>query len=215
MRSIPLAALMLLLIPGDDADRAFRAGDHDAAAGLYARALEQEPGSARLAYNRGTALLRAGRYDEAREALAAVADTAGGVLQRARYNAGNTDLEPAMQRGAAPSRPALERAVSAYRAALRLDPADADAKWNLELAQRLLDRLPDAPQGGGGGGGEGGGEGSPADAPPRPGGTAGTAPDLSPAQAAELLQGAADREQAVQQQRLRRREAPPPRVRDW
>jgi hypothetical protein len=101
--------------------------------------------------------------------------------------------------------------VERYRQALREDPTDADSKWNLELAQRLL-----AEQGGGGGGG-GGGESGPAQPDPEPApGSAGAAmPNVTPTAAEEVLRQAAEREQQVQQQRLRRTQPTPPNVRDW
>lgn len=83
----------------------YKAGDHAGAAAAYAR----QPGAD---YNRGNALARAGR---------------------------------------------LEEAVAAYDKALADAPDDADAKFNRDLVQKLIDqrKKPDPPQGGGGGGGGG------------------------------------------------------------
>jgi Ca-activated chloride channel homolog len=216
MRWAGALALVLLTSVAGEADRAFRAGDYPRAAELYAQAITDDGGTPEGHYNLGTALLRAGRFDAAREQLAIAQQGDGAVRQRAFYNAGNTDLEPAFLPDAAPARDEVLRAIEAYRAALRLEPDDLDAKWNLELAQRLLDELPPAPQAGGGGGGAGD-DRSPArpDPEPRRGAEGRESPQLTPEQASELLREAATHEQDVQRQRLRNRQAPPPRVRDW
>jgi tetratricopeptide (TPR) repeat protein len=225
MRGAALLLLgSLLLLGGPAAERAFEAGRYDQAAAEYRRALERRPESARLHYNLGTALLRAGRYGEALQHLARAAVSGEpDIAQPARYNQGNAELEPRFRADASPERDAgLRRAIEHYRGALRLDPADADAKWNLELAQRLLA----PPQGGGGGqdddsaggGGGGGGDQDARAAPdpaPAPGAGAGAQPRMSQAEAEQLLQRATERDRELQQQKLRRTESPPPAVRDW
>jgi hypothetical protein len=92
-----------------------------------------------------------------------------------------------------------------YREALLLRPADADAKWNLELA---LDPPP-PPSGGGG-----------AQPPPPSGGSGAEAPPvpaLTRAQAEQILESIAAEERQTRQELTRRagqlRETR--RVRDW
>jgi hypothetical protein len=99
-------------------------------------------------YLRGTSLLSLGLYDEAADALAdAALGTADVELRRrALHNLALASLRLA----AAAPRPARElharAAVEAARAALRLDPSSAPARWNLALAHRLAggDRAPSA-----------------------------------------------------------------------
>jgi tetratricopeptide (TPR) repeat protein len=223
LRALAALALAVVLAASVQAgNRAFEAGRYEDAVAEYRRALERGDDGPLVHYNLGTALLRLGRHAEAREQLARAAsgDAEPGLLQHAHYNAGNADLEPAFRMEPSPERAdALRRAILRYRQALLLDPADADAKWNLELAQRLLAR-----QGGGGGGGEddprqgGGGGGGDRDDPaspePAPGADGGGA-GMSPAEAERVLRAAAQRDRQLQQEKLRRTDGPPPMVRDW
>ncbi|MBA4157436.1 MAG: hypothetical protein H0X65_08165, partial [Gemmatimonadetes bacterium] len=163
------------------------------------------------------------RFGEAREHLSiAVRADDPVVRQRAHYNLGNTHLEPAFGAPASPERAeALQEAVRAYRDALLLDSRDTDAKWNLELAQRLLEEQgaggaeDDPRQGGGGGAGDDDQAPSRPDPDPAPASGAGAAPRMTRSEAERVLQTAEQRDAALQQQKLRRTETPPPNVRDW
>jgi len=215
-RAAAVAALGVLLGGCDPGTRLYRDGEYRKAAEAYAKALRDGDGSPSLRYNLGTALLRLEAFDSARAHLeAAVPEGGVEVRRRASYNAGNADLLPVFGKRVPDEerRPRLERAVAAYREALRLNPADVDAKWNLEIALRLLEEAP--PQSGGGGGGEGesgggGGAEDPGPAPESPG------PEgLSMAEADRILAGAQRAEAEVQGERLRK-EQPRGRVlRDW
>ena len=225
------ATLGLVLLLGGGAlaegDRAYRRGDYRTAAEAYGRVLAAGDSSAVVHYNLGTALLRLDRHDEARPHLEAAARLRGraGLPARAEYNAGGADLAPVAADRVAKEqrRERLLRAVDRYRRALLLNPGDADAKWNLELAQRLL-RV----ESGGGGGGDvddederprgGGGEGppSPASPQPRPGqGSQGADQPMTRERAERILAGAESREQAIQRQQLRRDQSKVHGVRDW
>lgn len=215
---LALATMLTGCAPTPQAD--YRAGRYAAATEGFARRIQGGDTSATTAYNLGTARLRLSDHAGARAGLESAASRARGAEARfrAEFNAGLTDLEPAFttrgQDSATMAR--LRRAVSRYRAALRVRPEDADAKWNLELAERLLARRPE--QGGGGGGGA-------QDQPqPRPGAqqrpptqsSAGPGnPELSREQADAILAAADREERAVQRRRMR--EAPPAEraARDW
>jgi len=122
-----------------------RAGERHYARGEYAEARDAfraalvRDSSARLEYNLGAALYRLERYEEAARAFRAAAARAETPARRQRslYNLGNAMVRAAEERPTE-AEPLLE-AVAAYEAALDLDPADGDAKWNLELALRRLD----------------------------------------------------------------------------
>jgi tetratricopeptide (TPR) repeat protein len=123
--------------PNQAADRAA-----DRALGAFEAAARLAPDDRRVLFNTGTARLLADHGDAVAALEAAVAQPAGtaaGVpvppplpragLQRAWYNLGGARLADDDAAGA----------VDAYEEALRLDPSDADAKHNLEVALRRLD----------------------------------------------------------------------------
>lgn len=224
------AVLGLILFLGGGAlaegDRAYRRGDYARAAEAYGRALAAGDSSATVRYNLGTTLLRLNRHDEARPHLEAAARlrARAGLLARAEYNAGNADLAPvaASRVPKEQHRERLLRAITHYRRALLRDPADADAKWNLELAQRLLRE-----QSGGGGGEDekeneqpqgGGGQGppSPSNPQPQPGqASQGPGQPMTRERAERILAGAEQREQEIQRQQLKREQAKIHGIRDW
>jgi hypothetical protein len=160
--------------------------------------------------------------------LEAAAERASGpeLRQRASYNAGNADLEPvAAGGGEDPDRAErLRRAIARYQRALLLAPGDFDAKWNLELAQRLLEEEP--PSGGGGGGEEqdqGGGGGEEEEPQPDPAGPPQRArstadegnPQLSEAEAEAILSEAEEEERDLQRKKLREAKGTVRAARDW
>lgn len=228
-RVLQRSLLLAALIGGGvlaDAERAYRRGDYQAAAQGYARAVAEGDSSAAVRYNLGTALLRLGRHDEARPHLeaAARARASADTRFRAEYNAGNADLQPVAS-GKVPQeqrRERLTRAIRHYRGALLRNPGDADAKWNLELATRLLRE-----QAGGGGGDDeeenespsgGGGQNPPSPATPQPQpatGGEGAGRPMTPEQAERILAGAEAREQRIQRQQLKQDQTRIHGVRDW
>jgi Ca-activated chloride channel family protein len=122
-----------------------RAGERHYLRGEYAEAYESfreaqaSDSSARLAYNLGNTLYRLERYEPAARSFRYAAQRAESPAARGRalYNLGNAMVRAAEERPTE-AEPLLE-AVAAYEGALQIDPADADAKWNLEIALRRLD----------------------------------------------------------------------------
>lgn len=225
-RLLLLAALPLLGGGMVEGNRLYRSGQFRRAAEAYQRRAAAGDTSAAARYNLGTALLRLQKWDEARPLL----ESAAGVRrepelrQRAHYNAGNADLEPVFRKKVTEPekrRERLTRAIAHYKEALLARPGDADAKWNLELAQRLLDREP--PQRGGGGGadqqnqgGGGGGQQPPQPAPqPAPSPQPAPTPELSQREAERILTGAARAEADAQREVLSRVRGQRKTVRDW
>lgn len=154
--SIFLALTILLTAFGfgdlERGNRLYREGRYAEAVEAYRAALGDGDASPILHYNLGTALLRLEEYDEAERHLrAALASIEPDARERTHYNLGNRFLQAA-RATADPEASALllEAAVEAYKQALRLDPGDADAKWNLELALREQDGQAPSPQSGGG-----------------------------------------------------------------
>jgi Ca-activated chloride channel homolog len=227
-----LAALLLNGFGIGDVERGnrhFREGRYAEAVDAYRAALARRP-SPRLHYNLGTALLRLGEYEEAAQHLRrATAEPDPELRRRSLFNLGNRFLEDARARPDAGELPRLlDDAVEAYREALRLDPADMDAKWNLELALRARDEQPEQPSDGGGeerdedDGDAAQDEGGDADTDPAPADGAGAdsadRTELSPlsqAQADAVLSAAEQDERELQRQRLRRGQREVPVARDW
>lgn len=219
-RVAALTAALLLAACGPTPDEHYRAGDYARAAEGYRERLERGDTTPRVRYNLGTAILRLERFPAARGPLEAAAEAGdSAVKQRGSYNAGNTDLEPVFRKEVPDStrRPALERAIERYRRALLLDPGDQDAKWNLELALRLLDREPQSSGGGGGEGGEGGGGGEEeAESDPSDAGERGNEADTpTESEAERVLQKAAQAERDLQKQKLKKVPGQQRNARDW
>ena len=130
-------------------NRLYRGGQVQLAETLYRASAEPVADSAEALtatptalYNLGTALLALGTpgaEDYLRFATEAADSSAA---QRGHYNRGHrflTLLEEATESDS--WIPLLAAAVGSNRAALRLDPGDENARWNLALSQRLLDDL--------------------------------------------------------------------------
>jgi len=105
-------------------------------------------------------------------------------------------------------KPLLEQAWDGFRWVLTQDPADADARWNLELVGRWLEQEDTPEDTGGGGGGGGAANADQTNAP--------STPELSAAEAIDLLEAAARQEQDVQGRRLERNRSRDPVVeKNW
>lgn len=86
------------------------------------------------------------RYDEALATLNLLLQQSGAAAQaQTRYNLGNLYLRQAMEKAQAgnvnEAMPLLGLAKQAYREALTLDSGFWDAKYNLEVAMRLLPEM--------------------------------------------------------------------------
>ncbi|MHB8416517.1 MAG: tetratricopeptide repeat protein [Myxococcales bacterium] len=138
--------------PGvEAANRAYAKGEYDKALRGYEDAQLRLPQDPRLAYDRGNALYKLGRRDEARAAYQTALGAREGSLETQDwFNLGNALWDLGKK----------DEAAQAYQRALLLDPSFDDARHNLEL---LLQ--PPPPQDGGspdaggdGGQGDGGGK---------------------------------------------------------
>lgn len=115
----------------EDPDELYRKGRFAEAQELYAQSDMDHPRELRYRYNRGCADYQAGDYKGAMAAFSSVLRRAEGkeIRFRAAYNLGNA----AFKQGDAAS------AADYYRQALRIDPEQADARYNLEIALRQLE----------------------------------------------------------------------------
>jgi Ca-activated chloride channel family protein len=197
----------------EDAARAFRARQYARAVALYRAAVADGDRTPATLYNLGTALIAADSLAAAAEPLERAAAAPDAELRfRALFNLGLAHLRQGLAAQGEEAEPALDAAIAAYKKALLLRSADADAKWNFELALRKK-------KSGGGGGGGGGGENQ-APQQPSPSGTPSPAerptPSLGQQRAEELLNSAARDERDVQGKKQRQnRASPPPGGKDW
>jgi tetratricopeptide (TPR) repeat protein len=113
-------------------ERLYDAGRYRESYEAFQRALEAS-GDPAYQFAAGTALYRMHRY----EAAARSFREAAGVprfRQQSYYNLGNAYVRAAEE---TPQKDGpLRQAIAAYEEALRLEPTDSAAKWNLELALR-------------------------------------------------------------------------------
>ncbi len=100
-------------------------------------------------YNQGVALYRAEQFQESADAFRKAAAASDPLLAaRARFNLGNADYARAVASidsqdpsAAAEAIESLRSAIESYRSALRIAPKDDDARFNLELASKLMRQL--------------------------------------------------------------------------
>jgi Ca-activated chloride channel family protein len=164
-------------------------------------------------YNAGTALLAAGEFEKARASLDRAARSLDPDLRyRALYNAGVAAIKQSMADSS--KRDSLYGKAKSYlQDALSLAPASERAKWNLELVQR---RLPPPPPSGGGNKNQppppSGGQ-----PPPNPGQNRpnNPPPDLSQAQADQILNSVEREERDTRERRLGKSRASSGGVKDW
>ena len=106
-----------------------RRAEYRAAASVYQVAQAVAPNDPDAYFNAGIALALSGQFAQAEDAFRMVLSlNPDHLLAAAHYNLGNVYFD---QRR-------FEQAVRSYQQALLLNPADADARYNLELALRRL-----------------------------------------------------------------------------
>ena len=109
-------------------NEAYRQGNYDIARQYYERAANGQL-AAQAFYNSGNAHYEQQQYAEAAQAHARAAQNLPNAPQRANayYNQGNALLKAGK----------VQESIDAYKNALRQNPNDADAKYNLAYAQKL------------------------------------------------------------------------------
>lgn len=134
-----LAAVLLAGCAGPEAElvaqgnEAFAAADYETALRAYFNASDEAPNLGEPTYNAANVYYRQEGLAEAQSLLERALTRAGGVLaQVGLFNRGNV----------AYGQGDFGTAVNTYKQALRLNPNDADAKYNLELALQALQAAP-------------------------------------------------------------------------
>lgn len=113
-----------------DGNRLFAEGKYADAEKAYVDAQAKSPGRPELLYNHGNTLIREKKYEPAAQQLRqAVSKGDRGIQASAWYNSGNALFEMGK----------YQEAAQTYIQALRINPADSDAKHNLELALKKVE----------------------------------------------------------------------------
>lgn len=216
-KTAALAGLAAILLARDASAQRPAPGTQDYAAGRVkdaARAMASrlsDAASDTAWYNAGTAQLAAGDYAKARTALLRAARSLDPELRyRALYNAGVAALKQSAADSAGRDT-LLSQASLNLRDALSLVPSSTRAKWNLELAERQKP----PPTGGGNKNQQPPPSGGPPPPtpqrpPPRDG-----MPNLSQAQAEQILNSVNREERDTRERRLGKQRATMSGVKDW
>ncbi len=146
-RLVGIALLACLALPSlaaaqpgrgavDAGNRLYDDGRYEEAHEQYLEALREAPDSPIVPFNDGNALYRTEELQRAMESYRQAAESGDqGVEARAWYNLGNA-LYRQQQ---------LEPALEAYKEALRRNPADTDAKHNVEVTLEQLQQQQQQP----------------------------------------------------------------------
>lgn len=120
------------------ADKLFEGGDHYHAMQSYKQLLDENPNDPELNYNAGNSLYRMQMYDQAKlyyeKALSNTSDPK--LKNNIQYNIANCEFKSKK----------LKESVEGYKQVLRKDPDDADARKNLELALKQMQKQNPPPQ---------------------------------------------------------------------
>ncbi|MFH2036033.1 MAG: tetratricopeptide repeat protein [Candidatus Zixiibacteriota bacterium] len=110
-------------------NEAFVDGDYKTALDYYHQAEVERPEMPELDYNIGSALYKEGKYEEAVDKLQSSMNTNNIQYEaNAYYNQGNVYYQMGD----------YQNAITAYQNSLELNSEDLDAKYNLELARKML-----------------------------------------------------------------------------
>jgi Ca-activated chloride channel homolog len=142
-------ASWFLLWPGlasgspSSALREYKAGQYDQALKEYERLLQKKSDDPRLHFNAGAAAYRNRQFDEAAKQFNATLASPDLKLQGlAYYNEGNS-LYHLGEGNPDPKKrtESWEKAIQDYQSSMKLNPQDADAKFNYEFVKKRLEEL--------------------------------------------------------------------------
>ncbi len=118
--------------PLSDGNKAYKEGDYEKAAQHYKEAISTNPSSAAASYNLANALYKQKHFDSARAQMEQAKKLTGEaeIQSRLNYNQGNSYMEAEQ----------WQEAIERYKDALRANPNDQDAKYNLSYAWKMWKR---------------------------------------------------------------------------
>ena len=127
-------------------NEAYQKEEYSNALESYEKAAEQAPDSPRIWFNRGSALYKEGQYDKAMGAFeqAALSSDDAMIEALSKFSQGNTSFRKGVARQETDPRQALasvETGVRLYQDALKVNPGLHDARHNIEVARRTIERL--------------------------------------------------------------------------
>ena len=127
-------------------NEAYQKEEYGNALESYEKAAEQAPDSPRIWFNRGSALYKEGQYDKAMDAFeqAALSSDDAMIEALSKFSQGNTSFRKGVARQETDPRQALasvETGVRLYQDALKVNPGLHDARHNIEVARRTIERL--------------------------------------------------------------------------
>ena len=112
-------------------NRLFEQGKYEDAEKAYLTAQGDDPGKPEILYNLGNSLVKQKKYQEGVQALGqSIKNGDKGIKEKGLYNTGNALFSAGNYKDSA----------DAFIQALKLDPGDRDAKYNLELALMNLEK---------------------------------------------------------------------------
>lgn len=143
------AIVILLFLPfrflyasTSSAFKAFEKGDYTASESQYRKEWEKKKDRDALNFNLGAAVYKNEKYDEAENLFQrALSSSNLQMQQKAYYNLGNTQYRLGQQTEKDDHQKTIElwqQAVQSYESALKLNPKDEDAKFNLEFVKKKL-----------------------------------------------------------------------------
>ncbi|KAA3632939.1 MAG: tetratricopeptide repeat protein [Calditrichaeota bacterium] len=110
-------------------NRAYSEANFETAQELYQSAEEEMPNKPEIAYNLGSVSFQQEDYDAAIEQYTKALETTDLDMQaRSQYNLGNAYFKKGD----------YQNAIASYQKSLEVNPDDHDAKYNLELARKML-----------------------------------------------------------------------------
>lgn len=128
----------------NQANKLYKSGEFQSALETYNAANEAQPDTPEISYNRALAHYKLNQFTEANNLLNQALNTTDKSLEsKIKYNMGNVAYAQALQNQENTEQAInhLKSAITRYRDALEINPADEDAKTNIHNAQSLIKQL--------------------------------------------------------------------------